>query len=106
MCDNCRTILSEGLDLCVRARKLDAQDRTNATLDASVDGEAWMVSGNFARHVERNNIVDPDKLMLTKSATISLWVQEQYDSDLAAWERKARTHLMQGCTKGEIWQNT
>lgn len=32
MCDECTTLLSEGLDLCVRARKMDAMDRREATL--------------------------------------------------------------------------
>lgn len=36
-CANCTTLLSEGLDLCVRARKLDAIVRTMAVADKTPD---------------------------------------------------------------------
>ena len=91
-----RKLLSEGLDLCVRARKLDAQDRTNAQIKASCDGESWEKSDAWQRHVERHNIQFPDTPLVTKSATIALWVQEQYETDLADWERRARTALKEG----------
>lgn len=94
-CATCHELLSEGLDLCVRARKLDAQERTNISVSASVAGEEWEASGNFARHVKRHNVVFPDQPMMTKSATMPLWVQDQYEKDLAEWERKARQHMMQ-----------
>lgn len=87
-------LLSEGLDLCVRARRLDAQDRTNAALEASVDGAEWEKSGTFARYVARQNIMFPEQPLMTRSATIPLWVQHQYEEDLAAWERKARAAMM------------
>jgi len=58
-------LLSEALDLCVRARKLD---------------EATARPGD-----------DP---LMPRSASPALWVMEQYDNDLAAWEAKARAALM------------
>lgn len=90
-----RTLLSEGLDLCVRARKMDAQDRTNAALKASVDPEGWVESGKFEQYVRRTNIVNPDQPLLPRSGTIALWVQDQYETDLADWERRARAYLLQ-----------
>jgi hypothetical protein len=59
-------LVSEALDLCVRARKLD--NPIPRTRD-----DPWM--------------------SLSRSATPALWVQEQYDNDLAAWEAKARKAL-------------
>lgn len=56
-CGTCKQLLSEGLDLCVRARLMDSAD------------------------------------------TFPLWLEEQYQADLAAWEAKSRHHLMQGCGK-------
>lgn len=96
-CDRCRELLSEGLDLCVRARKLDAQDRTNAQVEISLD-RAWWTPENTARRAERHNEIFPDQPMATRSATIPLWVQDQYEKDLAAWERAARHHLSSGCS--------
>lgn len=92
-CETCHTLLSEGLDLCIRARKMDAQERTNSSIAASLDGEQWEASGGFARHATRHNIMFPDEPLMTRSATLPLWVQEQYEKDLAQWERKARKHL-------------
>ncbi len=97
MCDECATLLSQGLDLCVRSRKLHAQDRSNAAVERSMCGEQWESSGLFAQHVARNNADQPWREMLPKSATIPLWVEDQYDKDLADWEDRARRHLMQGC---------
>jgi hypothetical protein len=34
--------------------------------------------------------------MSSRSGTIALWVQEQYERDLAEWEKRARIALMQG----------
>jgi len=96
-CKTCRDLLAAALDLCVRARKMDEQDRRVATLAASVDGASWVESGRFDEYVRRHNIHYPDRSIAPKSATIHLWVQEQYDTDLAAWERNARHHLTQGC---------
>jgi sucrose-6-phosphate hydrolase SacC (GH32 family) len=87
-------LLSEGLDLCQRARRMGMQDRANATVSASVDGKAWEASGTFARHAARHNIELPDQQMMTKSATLPLWVQDQYEKDLAEWERRARAAMM------------
>lgn len=96
-CDTCRELLAEGLDLCVRARDMDARDRRKSNLDASSDPEGWVESGNFDRYVARHNINRPEAPISTRSATVQLWEQDQYDTDLTAWEGKARKHLMQGC---------
>jgi hypothetical protein len=68
-------LLAEGLDLCVRARKLDE------------------VSSNFER--DRDGMFN-----LTRCGTPHLWVLDQYDRDLADWERRARNALtaMGHCT--------
>ncbi len=63
--DHLRLLLSEGLDLCARARKMDQAER---------DLVEWQM---------RNPQV-------TKSGTIPLWAQEQYERDLADWEARAR----------------
>jgi hypothetical protein len=57
--------LSEGLDLCARARKM-----------ASMEHE---MADTYLRN--------PD---MTRSATIPLWAEEQYQRDLAAWEAKSK----------------
>lgn len=87
-------LLSEGLDLCVRARKMDSMDRRAATLAASSNPEAWEKDGTFDRYVERHNIERPDTPIHTRSGTVHLWMQEQYDADLADWERRTRQHLL------------
>ena len=61
--------LSEGLDLCVRARKLDALC-------------------DKALQQEMGRIYD------TKCATPAMWLQDQYDTDLATWEQKSRKLLL------------
>lgn len=61
-------ILSDGLDLCVRARRMEAMEMER------IDNK--MRSGDF-----------------TRSATIPMWAEEQYQADLAKWEAKARTAL-------------
>ena len=33
--------------------------------------------------------------MSTRRGTVALWVQDQYEKDLAEWERKAPAFLMQ-----------
>lgn len=93
MCKTCQDLLSEGLDLCVRARKMDAMDRRHATLAASSDPEAWQADGTFDRYVEMHNSYNPDQPLSTRSATVPVWLQDQYDRDLADWERRARGHL-------------
>lgn len=89
-----RALLSEGLDLCVRARKMDAMDRRQATLAISSDPEAWQESGQFDRHVARNNIENPHAPISTRSATVAIWMQDQYEKDLADWEARARKALL------------
>ncbi|GGE18530.1 hypothetical protein GCM10011390_42130 [Aureimonas endophytica] len=93
MGERIRQLLSEGLDLCVRARAMDAMDRRSAALAASCDPEGWQASGDFDRYVERHNVSDADRPISTHSGTMPLWVQEQYETDLADWERRARAAL-------------
>lgn len=99
-CPKCRQLLSEGLDLCVRARALDAQERTQSTLDVSSDPEEWMRYGTFDRFVENHNARRPQSPITTRSGTPALWIQEQYDKDLFEWEKQSRAHLMEGCKNG------
>lgn len=96
MCEVCRTILSEGLDLCVRARAMDAQDRTNAQMALSSAPKEWW-DENLPARVKMHNETFPDQPMSMRSGTIPLWLEDQYQTDLAEWERKGRHHLMQGC---------
>lgn len=70
--DRLAELLSEGLDLCVRARKLDEQ--VERALEAGMGR------------------IFPDS---TRCRTPALWVQELYDQDLAAWEERARSTLLQ-----------
>lgn len=69
-------LLSEGLDLCVRARKIDAGLTEKAIRDRFPESAAMY----------------PE--VFSRSGTPHLWVQEQYDSDLADWEKRARDFLM------------
>lgn len=67
--DDIALLLSEGLDLCVRAQKLDrAMEEAIAAGDGRSDGR-------------------------TRCLTPALWVQDQYDRDLAAWQERARAGL-------------
>lgn len=68
--DELATILSEGLDLCVRARGLDKQ--IESAIQAGM-GRTFPGA--------------------TRCATPALWVQDQYDTDLAAWELKAKAAM-------------
>lgn len=88
-----RDLLSEGLDLCVRARKMDSMDRRDATLAVSADPDGWQASGRFDAYVERHNIQNPDKPIATRSGIVPLWLNDQYEADLADWERRARAAL-------------
>jgi len=90
MSDTYRTLLSQALDLCVRARNLDAQQRT-ADQEAIAAGPL-----DLHRRSARHNALWPDAPMSSRSGTIALWVQEQYERDLAEWEKRARIALMQG----------
>lgn len=60
-------VLSEGLDLCIRAKELDAQVER-------------AIQAGMGR-------IFPEG---TRCATPAVWVQQQYDMDLDAWEKKAR----------------
>ncbi|TGP27969.1 hypothetical protein EN814_09820 [Mesorhizobium sp. M2D.F.Ca.ET.171.01.1.1] len=97
--DETAKLLAEGLDLCVRARKMDEMDRRKATLEFSQDPDGWVESGMFDRHVKRHNIEYPDQRIHPRSATVHLWMQDQYEKDLADWERRARKHLQ------SIWRD-
>ena len=92
-CDECESLLSEGLDLCVRARAMDATDRTAAQMSISSAGKDWW-DANLAARAAAHNATFPDQPMSTKSATLPLWVQDQYERDIADWERRARAHLI------------
>jgi len=67
-----RTLLGEGLDLCVRARKMT--DIENEIARRPDDG-------------------------LPRSATIPLWLEDQYQKDLADWETRARAALSTDAAK-------
>lgn len=92
MCDDCTVLLSEGLDLCVRARKMDAQDRTDAQIAISSAPKEWW-DKNLERRAAAHNAVFPDQPMTTRSATLPIWMHDQYEKDLADWERRARSHI-------------
>lgn len=75
-----RELLAEGLDLCVRARTLDKallQSDMRAIIPESAKAypETW-----------------------GKSGTPHLWTIDQYDTDLADWERRAREALRSDAT--------
>lgn len=96
MGDCCTKLLSEGLDLCVRARKLDAIDRTGAQMALSEAPPEWWAE-NLSKRAARHNAMFPDQKMDARCGTVALWVLDQYEKDLADWERRTRQHLMQGC---------
>ena len=93
MCDGCTVLLSEALDLCVRARSMDAIDRTRAQIEASGAPAEWWAE-NLEARAACHNEMSPHAPMSPRSATLPLWVEDQYQRDLAAWEARARTHLM------------
>ena len=68
--DRLAEMLSEGLDLCVRARKLDAVLET--------------LPVGHPKNDRKHQIIQP------RSATPAVWALDQYDQDLEAWERRAR----------------
>lgn len=96
-CEKCRDLLNEALNLACRSDQFEEQRRRQANLDASSDAEAWLESGRFDAYVERHNLVSQHQRIAPKSLTVHLWVQDQYDKDLADWQGRARKHLMQGC---------
>lgn len=73
-------LLSEGLDLCVRARKMDALEKERA--------EYYVLNPH-----------------VTRSMTIPLWAEEQYQADLADWEARARSHLSKHFLAGRLDSN-
>lgn len=93
--DSCRELLSEALDLCIRARSMDAIDRTAAQVAISSADKDWW-DANLAARAARHNAMFPDQPMSSRSMTLPMWVQDQYDKDLAEWERKTRHYLQQG----------
>jgi hypothetical protein len=98
VCDRCRQLLSDGLDLCVRARKMDEMDRRKNIGRIFHDRVDWL-----DEHVVEHNAT-PDNWycqISTRSGTVALWAQDQYDKDLAVWEEKSRVHLLKGCENGE-----
>lgn len=100
MCETCRELLNEALNLAVRSDQFEAQSRRRAALAASVDGSGWETSGRFADYVERHNISYPHSQIAVCGVTQHIWVQDQYDRDLFDWQEKARAHLMAGCGDG------
>jgi len=100
-CEVCPALLSEGLDLCMRARAMDAVDRRQAALSVSSDPEGWQRHGTFDRYVEMHNEECPDRPISTRSATVALWEEDAYQTALADWERRAREHLLTGCRNRE-----
>jgi len=74
-------------------------DRRGATLKVSSDPDKWVESGLFDKHVQRHNIEMPHAPIHARSATVYLWIQEQYDKDLADWESRARKHLTHECAE-------
>lgn len=95
-CETCRDLLNEALNLSLRSDQFEEQDRRSAALAASVDGNEWLKSGQFDRYVERHNNHSPHSKIATKSMTLHLWVQDQYDRDLCDWQIRARKHLTEG----------
>jgi hypothetical protein len=73
---------------------MDEMDRRKAALAISSDPKEWVASGLFGRYVESHNQDWPDQQIHPRSATVHLWVQDQYERDLADWERRARAHLL------------
>lgn len=68
-------LLSEGLDLCVRAKKLD---------------EA----------IEKAVVVS--EITGSRCLTPALWIQDHYDRDLADWEERAKTALIRFMPVGAL----
>lgn len=96
-CEICRSLLNEALNLSVRARKLDASQRSVDELNASVNPDNWPAKA-FDRHVARHNARHPLIPMAPHNGCIvHPWVEEQYASDLADWESRARKHLSGMC---------
>ncbi len=98
-CKTCRALLDEALNLACRSDQFEEQHRRQAQLDASLCAKEWLESGKFDEYVARYNLSNPHTKIAVKSMTPHLWVQDQYDKDLASWQDRARAHLMHGCAK-------
>ena len=96
-CETCRDLLNEALNLACRSDQFEEQRRRQAALDASIDPEAWQKGGIFDAYVQRHNETFPHSQIAPKCLTMHLWVQDQYDKDLADWQARAREHLMKEC---------
>jgi hypothetical protein len=82
---------------------MDAIDRRESTLAASKCRDEWEGSALFEEYVAEHN-ADPEfwyKQIETRSLTIPIWFQDQYEKDLAIWEQESRKHLLAGCENGE-----
>ena len=100
MCDKCRELLNEAMNLAVRSEKFEEQLRREATLELSQDPERWQQSGMFDAYVESHNAEYPNSRIAPRSMTRHLWVQDQYDKDLASWRERTADHLTQ-CNERE-----
>ena len=93
MGDTCHGLLNEALNLACRSDQFEEQRRRQAALDASSDADEWIESGSFDRHVARHNERNPHSRIAPKCMTMHLWVQDQYDKDLADWQSRTRAFL-------------
>lgn len=98
-CETCRDLLNAALNLACRSDQFAEQDRRDAALSASKCPDEWEASGRFDAYVARHNYSYPYAMIAPKSLTMHLWVQDQYDKDLAEWQSAARAHLLKGCTE-------
>ena len=96
-CETCRYLLNTALSLACRSDQFEEQRRRQSNLDASSCPDEWQESGRFDAYVERHNHNYPHARIAPKSMTMHLWVQDQYDKDLAEWQASARAHLTKGC---------
>lgn len=76
-------------------------DRREATLALSADPDAWQESGLFSEYLDRHNAANPHQPIATRSGTVPLWLNDQYDRDLADWEARARKALLSASSWGE-----
>ena len=82
MCGTCRELLNEAMNLAVRSEQFEEQLRREAALGISQDAERWQAGGMFEAYVEGHNAE-------------YLWVQDQYNKDLASWRERTAAHLTQ-----------
>ena len=94
MCETCRALLSEALNLTVRGRTLDGIQRRSDCLNASCEPQEWLDSGRFDDHVARHNCTcQPWDRIEHRSLTPQLWAEDQFQRDLHDWETRARRFL-------------